>query len=153
MPLVRFELGDSVRLLPSTDCRCGRTAPLVQHFGRDLNRFEFAGRKYFVRDLEELLLSAPAAAVGDLWLVDVRADVVHFRVEAERPDPALYRRLEQQVGNDLGLPLVIDAAPPGTLLDRSRFTYVRPVGKPRVVGTGRPPDADPLTLDVLMEMS
>jgi phenylacetate-CoA ligase len=149
MPLVRFQLGDYVRLLPGLDCSCGRTAPLLEHHGRDLNRFTFAGRRYFVRDLEERLLRAPVEALGNFWLVDVRPDAVHFRVEAERADPELYRRHEQQIRDELGLPLVIDAVAPGALLDRSRFQHVTPVGKPCVVAQGRPADAPLLTLDDL----
>lgn len=149
MPLLRYQLGDYVRLRPGSSCPCGRTAPVVKHFGRDLNRFEFGGRKYFVRDLEERLLTSPVEAIGDLWLVEVRPDAVHFRAEAARPDPRLYRRLEEQVRAELGLPLAIEAAAPGSLLKRSRLLKVEPVGKPCVVG--RVADAAaPLTLDDLM---
>lgn len=149
MPLVRFVLGDYVRLRDGT-CPCGRTAPVVEHLGRDLNRFDFGGRRYFVRELEDRLLTAPVQALGNLWLLDVRPNEVRFRVEAEWPDEALYRRLEGRVRDELGLPLVIDPAAPGSLLDRARLVRVEPVGKPRVVGYARAADAPPLTLDDLM---
>lgn len=44
MPLVRFVLGDHVRLRAEPRCPCGRTAPVLEHHGRDLNRFPFGGR-------------------------------------------------------------------------------------------------------------
>ncbi len=147
MPLVRFVLGDHVRFGAGPPYPCGRTAPVLEHFGRDLNRFEFGGRRYYVRDLEDCLLTAPAEALGNLWLLDVRPGEVRFRVEARRPDPALYRRLERQVRDELGLPLVIDAVAPGRLLDRSRLLKVEPVQKPRVVGQAASADAPPRTLD------
>jgi phenylacetate-CoA ligase len=150
MPLLRFVLGDYVRLREDVHCPCGRTAPVLEHHGRDLNRFEFGGRRYFVRDLEDRLLTAPAEALGNLWLLDVRPKEVRFRAEAERPDPGLYRRLEQLVREELGLPLVIDPVAPGGLLNRARLAKVEPVHKPRVVGYAASMDALALTLDDLM---
>jgi phenylacetate-CoA ligase len=146
MPLLRFVLGDHIRLRVEPHCPCGRAAPVLEHYGRDLNRFQFGGQWYYVRDLEDRLLTAPAEALGNLWLLDVRPAEVCFRVEAERPDPALYRRLEGRVRDDLGLPLVIDAVAPGSLLNRARLSKVEPVHKPRVVGCSSA-DAPPLTLD------
>jgi phenylacetate-CoA ligase len=150
MPLLRFVLGDYVRLRSGPPCPCGRTSPVLEHYGRDLNCFEFQGRRFFVRDLEERLLASPAEAIGNLWLLEVRPEVVRFRVEAQRPDSPLYRRLEGRILAELGLPLVIDAVPPGTLLARSRLAKVEPVHKPRVVGYVSQADAPALTLDDLM---
>jgi phenylacetate-CoA ligase len=150
MPLLRFVLGDYVRLRDDVRCPCGRTAPILEHHGRDLNRFDFGGRRYFVRDVEDRLLTAPAEALGNLWLLDVRPNEVRFRAEAERPDPGLYRQLERQVRAELGLPLAIDPAAPGSLLDRRRLAKVELVHKPRVVGHAAAADAPPLTLDDLM---
>jgi phenylacetate-CoA ligase len=150
MPLLRFVLGDYVRLREGAGCPCGRTAPVLEHMGRDLNRFDFGGHRYFVRDVEDRLLAAPVEAVGNLWLLDVRPGEVRFRVEAKRPDPALYRPLEQQVRDELGLSLVIDPAAPGALFNRARLAKVEPVHKPRVVGYTPSADGPPLTLDDLM---
>ena len=150
MPLVRFLLGDYIRLLEEPGCSCGRRAPVVEHYGRDLNCFDFCGRRYFVRDLEERLLTAPTEALGDLWLVEVRPREVRFRAEAASPDPALYRQLQDRVRDELSLPLVIEPVAPGALLDRSRLAKVEPVRKPRVVGRVLSADRTPLTLDDLM---
>jgi len=149
MPLIRFRLGDYIRLRMSPGCPCGREAPVIEHYGRDLNSFKFCGRRYFVRDLEDRLLRAPAEALGNLWLFEVRRDQVRFRAEAARPDPWLYRRLEEQVRDELGLPLVIESVAPGALLNRARLAKTEPVHKPRVVGNISP-EEQPLTLDDLM---
>jgi phenylacetate-CoA ligase len=150
MPLVRYVLGDYLRLDDEPHCPCGRTAPVLEHYGRDLNRFAFGGRFHYVRDLESRLLAAPAEALGNLWLVEVRPAEVRFRVEASRPDPALYRRLEGQVRGEMGLPLTIEAVRPGVLLDRSWLMQVEPVVKPRVAAVVADPGAPPLTLEDLM---
>jgi phenylacetate-coenzyme A ligase PaaK-like adenylate-forming protein len=159
MPLVRFVLGDYVRLIDDHGCPCGRQSPVIEHFGRDLNRFrrEPSGvqqpnsgeRWIYVRDLEQRLLTAPVEAIGDLWLIELEGQEVRFRVEASRADPRLYRRLEEEVGDELGIRLKIDAVPYGSLLNRERFDVVQPVNKPRVIGDARP-DGPPLTLDDLM---
>ena len=150
MPLVRFVLGDSIRLVTDHRCPCGRTAPIIEHYGRDLNRFTFAGRTFFVRDVEERLLVAPVEAVGNLWLLEVRPAEVRFRVEAQQPDVTLYHRLEKRLRDDLDLPLVIDPVPPGALLDRSWLLKVEPVNKPRVVGYATDPGGPSLSLGDVM---
>lgn len=130
-PMLRFVLGDWLRV--QEGCPCGRTAPVLEHLGRDLNRFEWGGRMYFVRDLEERLLAAPTTAIGNVWLVEVRPNGVRFRVEAEQADPRLYLRLQEQVAAEVGLTLEIDPVPVGALWRRERLTQVVPVGKPRTI--------------------
>jgi phenylacetate-CoA ligase len=150
MPLLRYTLGDYVRLRSEHDCPCGRKSPVIEHFGRDLNRFQFGGRWHFVKDLEELLLQAPVEAIGNLWLIEVRSSEVRFRVEAEHPDPSLYQSLEKRFRDESELPLRIDAVSPGSILDRSRLMKIEPVNKPRIVGFVQQDDAPSLTLDDLM---
>jgi len=150
MPLLRYVLGDALRLQTDPDCPCGRKSPVIQHYGRDLNRFDFAGRTVFVKDLEQRLLDCPVEAIGNLWLIEVRPDEICFRAEAEQPDPNLYRSLEKQIREEWDLPLRIDAVPPGSLLNRSRLMKTEPVNKPRIVGFVHDTDAPSLTLDDLM---
>jgi phenylacetate-CoA ligase len=149
MPVVRFVLGDYVRLIEHHGCLCGRQSPVIEHFGRDLNRFRLGDRWVWARDLEQRLLAAPVEAIGDLWLVEVDGQEIRFRAEAQRPDARLYRRLEEEIGEELSVRLKIDAVPYGKLLSRPRFEVVQPVNKPRVIGEARP-DGRPLTLDDLM---
>lgn len=150
MPLVRYVLGDALRLHIEHNCPCGRKSPVIEHLGRDLNRFDFAGRTCFVKELEQRLLDCPVGAIGNLWLIEVRPDEVVFRAEAEQPDPSLYRSLEKQVREQWDLPLRIDAVPAGSLLHRSRLMKTEPVNKPRIIGFVRDNNAPSLTLDDLM---
>jgi phenylacetate-CoA ligase len=150
MPLLRYALGDSIRLIADHQCPCGRTAPLLEHLGRDLNRFVYLGREYRVADLEPLLLQAPVAAFGNIWLLEVRPDQVRCRVEAAAPDLAVYHRLEARIAQELGLPLQIEPVAPGTLLISSRLLQIAPVGKPRIIGYPPGADARPLTFEDLL---
>ena len=115
MPLVRYVLSDRVRLEYDHDCPCGRRAPLVHHHGRDQSRFSFQDRNISMDDLEDHLFRLPVDVVGDIWMIVVTPQRVYFRVEASGPDPALYRKAEQEIGDEFDLPLTIDAVPPGTL--------------------------------------
>jgi phenylacetate-CoA ligase len=148
-PLIRFQLGDYVRLHPKHDCPCGRQAPVIEHYGRDLNRIQFGDRSYYVSELEQRLLAAPVEAVGDLWVIEIDRDIVRFRAEAAEPNRKLYAELESRVKKELDLPLEIDAVSPGELLARARLGQVQPVLKPRVIGPARD-DGRRLTLDDLM---
>lgn len=150
MPLLRFELGDFVRLHIDHGCPCGRQSPVVEHLGRDLNQFEVAGGRFFVREIEERIFQAPAPAIGDLWLIEVTESEARFRAEAASPDVELNRKLESDIHEQLGLPLRIDTVGPGTLLNRQRLTEVNPANKPRLVGHVDHEEAGTLTLDDLM---
>jgi phenylacetate-CoA ligase len=131
MPLVRYGLkGDLVRLEDDHQCPCGRRAPIVHHYGRDLNRFTFRGRSVSMSDLEDRLFRLPVDAVGDIWMIVITDDRVHFKVESARPDPALYREAEKQVGGEFDIPLSIDAVAPQTLFPKWLLLEPSRIGKP-----------------------
>jgi phenylacetate-CoA ligase len=131
MPLVRYGLkGDLMRLEVDHTCPCGRRAPIVRHFGRDLNRFTFHDRSVSMADLEDRLFRLPTDAVGDVWMIIITDEKVHFRVEASRPDSAIYRDAEKQVGGEFGIPLAIDAVPPKTLFPEWLLLEPSRIGKP-----------------------
>jgi phenylacetate-CoA ligase len=133
MPLVRYALTDRVRLETDHQCPCGRRSPIVRHFGRDLNCFMYPpekGKLYSMADLEDRLFRLPAEAVGNTWMIVLTPDKVHFRVEAARPDAALYRNAEEAVKAEFGLPLVIDPVPVGGLIPTWYLMQPAVTGKP-----------------------
>jgi phenylacetate-CoA ligase len=130
MPLIRYVLTDWVRLETDHHCPCGRRAPIIRHFGRDINHFPFRGRRVSMSELEDRLFRLPVSAVGDIWMIVVTPGRVYFRVEAERPDAALYREAEQRVGAEMDLPLGIDPVPPGTLFPTEWLLEPALIGKP-----------------------
>jgi hypothetical protein len=68
--------------------------------------------------------------VGDIWMIVLTDDEVHFRVEAARPDAGLYREAEKQIGGELGIRLVIDPVPPQTLFPTWLLLEPSRIGKP-----------------------
>lgn len=130
MPLVRYVLTDSVSLEDGRSCGCGRQSPIVHHYGRDLYRFPFQGRRVSVAELEDRMFRLPSQAVGDVWMVVVTPEKIFFRTEAVQPDAVVYRDAERQIADEMGLPLEIDAVAPGTLFPTEILLEPALKGKP-----------------------
>jgi hypothetical protein len=82
-------------------------------------------------ELEDRLFRLPADVVGDIWMIITTPERVYFRVEAMRRDEALYHKAEQEVGDEFGLPLTIDAVAPGTLFPTRDLLEPALKGKPK----------------------
>ena len=130
MPLVRYLLGDHVRLEYNHNCPCGRRSPIVDHHGRDQNRFSFRDRSISMADIEDRLFRLPSTAVGDIWMIVVTPERVYFRSEAASPDASLYQQAEQDIQDEFDLPLTIDAVPLGALFPMQILMEPAFTGKP-----------------------
>ena len=82
-------------------------------------------------ELEDRLFRYPVDAVGDIWMIVITDDRIYFRVEAARPDPAVYREAEKQVRAEFDVPLTIDAVPPYTLFPKWLLLEPARIGKPQ----------------------
>lgn len=136
MPLVRYVLTDRVRLLSQPNAADGRQAPIVQHLGRDINRFTFQNRVVFLGDVESRLFQLPWEALGDIYMVLVTPEKVYFRVEAVQPNPAAYRQVEAQIRAELAVPLEVQPVAPGQLFPIEWLLQPARVGKPSSVWSG-----------------
>ena len=149
-PLVRFLTGDHVILTPGATCACGRTTPTIRHYGRDLNCFDFGGKRIFTRDIEERLLALPPDVIGNIYIYVVKDDEVVVRAESGRDDAAGIRDVVGRVASDLGIPFRIERVPEGDLFDRQKLLDVDPVIKPRYVADWRTDERHPDTLKALL---
>ncbi len=130
MPLIRYVITDRVKLETDHNCPCGRKSPIVHHYGRDAGRFPFQDRFISMADLEERIFHLPPDKVGNIWMIVVTPDAVHFRVEAERPDAAAYRKTEAEVGREFNIPLKINPVATGELFPTWWLLEPARVGKP-----------------------
>lgn len=130
MPLIRYVITDRVKLEVDHSCPCGRTSPIVHHYGRDAGRFAFQGRMISMADLEEVIFRLPLEAVGNIWMIVGTPERVYFRVESMKPDPSLFAQAEQEVQQKFNLPLTIDAVEPGGLFPVWWLLEPARVGKP-----------------------
>lgn len=150
MPLIRFLTGDRVILTPGSRCPCGRTTPIIRHYGRDLNCFDFHGRRVFTRDIEERILALPPDVLGDIFILIVTEHNVTVRAESRRDDPSAVKEVRRRVRKDLNLEFDIQLVPEGTLFNRQKLLEVNPVIKPRYVADWRADRAHPDTLMALL---
>ena len=130
MPLIRYVLTDRIRLEAVDSTPSGRRSPVVHHYGRDQSRFPFKDRQVSLADLEDRLFRLPTEVVGDIWMVIIAPDQVVFRVEAAKPDPAKYAKAEKEVGEELNIPLAIEAVGVGEVFPTQWLLEPARVGKP-----------------------
>src|SRR2546423_6334511 len=130
MPLIRYVITDRVKLQTEHNCPCGRKSPIVHHYGRDAGRFPFGDRMISMADLEERLFRLPADVIGNIWMIVVTPEAVHFRVEAAQPDAAAHRKAEAEVSKEFNIPLKIEAVPVGDLFPIWWLLEPARVGKP-----------------------
>lgn len=130
MPLIRYLITDRVRLEYDHNCPCGRTSPIVHHYGRDAGRFPFQGRMISMADLEERIFRLPMDVVGNIWMIVVTPEEVVFRVESDRPAAAQYAAMEKDILEQMNLPLKIDAVESGRLFPKWWLLEPARVGKP-----------------------
>jgi phenylacetate-CoA ligase len=130
MPLIRYAITDLVRLDYDHNCPCGRRSPIVHHYGRDVNRFQFQGRKVSMADLEERVFRLPPEVAGNIWMIVVTPNEVVFRIEATQWDSPLAREAEKEIGKEFNLPFRIDGVPEGTLFPTWWLLEPARVGKP-----------------------
>ena len=140
MPLIRYVITDRVKLQTEHNCPCGRKSPIVHHYGRDAGQFPFGDRMISMADLEERLFRLPSDVIGNIWMIVVTPEAVHFRVEAAQPDAAAHRKAEAEVSaltlvskrrlEDVELGLRRDIEPPhlasGTQAGEKLFANLRP---------------------------
>jgi phenylacetate-CoA ligase len=140
-PLVRFDTGDLVRLLPP--CACGDPRPGVVVLGRDEGAVELGGVRLHAHDLIDAAAAAADALGSTVFFVVILPDRVLVRIEtgAAGGDAggAFARRLP-------GVPVEIEPLAPGMLLDVEMLGRGPRVYKPVVLSDWRRPGRRLLTI-------
>jgi phenylacetate-coenzyme A ligase PaaK-like adenylate-forming protein len=140
-PLVRFDTGDAVRLLPP--CACGDPRPGVIVLGRDEGAVEVAGARLHAFDLIDAAAAAADALGSTVFFVVILPDRILVRIEAEGGGGdaagAFARRLP-------GIPVEIEPLAPGMLLDVEMLGRSPRVYKPVVLSDWRRPGRRLLTI-------
>jgi phenylacetate-CoA ligase len=133
-PLVRFETGDRVKLLPP--CPCGDPRPAIVVLGRETEVVELAGRRLHAIDVVDAAAAAADALDSSVFFIVVLEDRLLLRIESETghgdPMPALRERLGD-------LPVEVELTSPNTLLDVELLGRSPSVYKPVVVSDWRAP--------------
>lgn len=140
-PLVRFEVGDTVRRV--TACSCGSTRPGLLVLGRTAEAIAMGGRHLWPHDVLDGAAAAADALDSSVFFVVVLPDRIVVRIEAhgKQGDPAAAwaRRLP-------GVPVEIEPVRPMDLLDVELLARSPHVYKPVVASDWRRPGRRVLTV-------
>jgi phenylacetate-CoA ligase len=140
-PLVRFDTGDLVRLLPP--CPCGDPRPAILVLGRENEVVALAGRRLYVHDLVDAAADAADAIDSSVFFVVVLTDRILVRVESDGPAEVAAERLSERLP---GLPVEVETVADDELLDVEFLSRNPHVYKPVVVGDWRRPGRRILSL-------
>jgi phenylacetate-CoA ligase len=141
-PLVRFETGDLVRLLPP--CACGDERPGVVVLGRESEAVDVGGRTLHSYDLVDAGAAAADALDSSIFFVVVLPDRLLVRIETLRGgDGDARAALAAQLP---GVATEIELVEPGMLVDVELLGRSPHVYKPVVVSDWRRPGRRILTV-------
>jgi len=136
-PLLRFWSDDYV-ILTRERCRCGRTTPRIYYKGRPSNMLSIKGKRAFIKDIEETLLSH--SEVGNEWGMKISGVL-------EQPEIAIYverrprtripvgvlRKIKGKLTAQLGIPVGVEDVPFATFprknLKPARISDIRELNK------------------------
>jgi len=141
-PLVRFDTGDVVRVLPN--CACGDLRPGIAVLGRETDVVEIAGRRLYPVDLIDAGAAAADALDSSVFFVVVLPDRILVRVEvtsAAGGDPLRAARTRLA-----DIAVEIERVSPGMLLDVEALSRSPRVYKPVLVSDWRRPGRRLLTV-------
>ncbi len=140
-PLVRFDTGDLVRLLPP--CPCGDPRPAILVLGRENEVVDLEGHRLYIHDLIDAAADGADAIDSSVFFVVVLPDRLLVRVESNGPAAVAAERLTERL---LGLRVEVETVADGELLDVEVLSRSPHVYKPVVVGDWRRPGRRILSL-------
>ncbi|HYV56333.1 MAG TPA: AMP-binding protein [Candidatus Nitrosopolaris sp.] len=149
-PLVRFDTGDVVRLLP-TACACGDRRPGIIVLGRVEDAVELAGRCLYPYDLVDAGATVAEVLESAVFFTVILPGQMLVRVETRVREqlPAAQEALHARLP---GVPVEVEALRPGALLDVELLSRGPRVYKPVVTSDWRRPGRQLLTVgEGLME--
>ncbi len=121
LPLIRYELTDSIRLSKQT-CPCGLPFALLEAVeGRTEDTLSLPGRHGQVRVHPNVFHTALEAAAPHGWQVEQQPNTLTVRLVAPADDPELVRRRVEQALADLTIETVPVEVVTVTALERTRL--------------------------------
>jgi phenylacetate-CoA ligase len=141
-PLVRFETGDVVRLLPP--CACGDARPGLVVLGRAAEAVAIAGQTLYPWDLVDAGAAAADALDSSIFFVVVLSDRLLVRIEAAAAREAEARAV--LAGRLPGVATELELVEPSMLIDIELLGRSPHVYKPVVVSDWRRPGRRILTV-------
>lgn len=151
MPLIRYNVGDVVKLLPSSVCSCRSINPVLEHFGRIDEVICYGKRMLPLGILEESILNFSKELNSNFWIIILLEDKILVRIESENPEAKIDSEgLFFELQREIGIPINFELVPKGELFERKRLSEINPVIKPKYIADWRSDGSHPERLDRLM---
>ncbi len=119
MPLVRYDLGDLVRV-SSSPCACGWNLPTIRVLGRAAEQLPVQGTPLSQVQLEELVFRLPQAFAVMFWRARCTPSSLHVQMEvAPGSEQAACSHLTEAIAEHLHIRADVEPLAPGTLVPAS----------------------------------
>ncbi|HSD11742.1 MAG TPA: AMP-binding protein [Candidatus Binatia bacterium] len=149
MPLVRYLTRDMIRVVP---CACGRPEPAIELLGRQDEIADLGGKRLYTADILDCGYDLADAHGSRVFFAVIRAADVVFCVETDGARPAIDARAVRTASDNLGVPVVAEAARRGDLLDPTALVRTPKVYKPTQIADWRRPGRKPASvMEALLE--
>ncbi|TMV53039.1 phenylacetate--CoA ligase family protein [Paenibacillus mesophilus] len=126
-PLLRY-FNEDVISVERVCCACGRTGSKLVHYGRLKDRTKFGMVMLDAKDVQDAVYSLTPAP--DAWKAIQQENGFHFILESHRRAEWSEEGIQTKLSELLKLPVTVEIAPIGKLLNREELTQNTPSRKP-----------------------
>ncbi|MBO9598741.1 MAG: AMP-binding protein [Cohnella sp.] len=126
-PLLRY-FNEDIVAVTSQRCPCGRAGAALTHYGRAKERMTFGTTTLDAKDVQEAVYSLVPAP--DAWRVVEQERGLHVLLDSHRNDEWSAETVKIQLSRRLRVPVTVEIAAEGVLLDREELLRNVPSTKP-----------------------
>ncbi|RKP56224.1 hypothetical protein D7Z26_06180 [Cohnella endophytica] len=148
-PLLRYFNEDIITVEPC-QCACGRSGSRLVHFGRLKERILFEALVLDSSDIQGAVYSL--SPVPDAWKAIEHESGLHFILDSHRSSEWSKEGVTTHLTKLLGVPVTIEIADDGVLLNRSELVSNTPSKKPVYIQKLEPRVPEPASIDLLRDL-
>lgn len=126
-PLLRY-FNEDIVSLSSCACPCGRSGAELVHYGRAKDRMTFGTTTLDAKDVQDAVYSLSPAP--DAWLVIEQERGLHVLLDSHASERWSLEAAKAHLTRLLRVPVTVEIAAEGALLDRDELTRNEPSRKP-----------------------
>ncbi|WP_239618257.1 AMP-binding protein [Cohnella mopanensis] len=126
-PLLRYFNEDIITIEPC-QCICGHSGGSLVHFGRLKERMRFGALVLDSSDIQFAVYTL--SPVPDAWKVIEQEDGLHFILDSHRSSEWTKKDVTAHLSKQLGVPVTVEFADDGVLLNRAELVQNAPSKKP-----------------------
>jgi phenylacetate-CoA ligase len=148
-PLLRY-FNEDIITLETCQCICGRSGGSLVHYGRRKERIPFGALVLDSRDIQDAVYSLSPAP--DAWKAIEQENGLHFILDSHRSSEWSDEVVPAHLTKLLGVPVTVEFADDGVLLDRGELVRNTSSKKPVYIQKLEPRVPDATSVDLLHEL-